>query len=98
MPQLLGFFQQLLNACQVTAHTDYHKRKLSKLKMEKSDYTKWLIYNSNIWNLAIIDNIDFKKKSFKYGNIYDAMHSSSHATLRMTFQIKLSFEKKIGIE
>jgi hypothetical protein len=26
----------------------------------------------NVWNVAVIDNIDFKDLIFRYGNIYDA--------------------------
>ncbi|RGB36566.1 hypothetical protein C1646_757957 [Rhizophagus diaphanus] len=36
-----------------------------------TDPTQRLIEGKNIWNLAIIDNIDFKEKTFKFGNIYD---------------------------
>ncbi|RGB24426.1 hypothetical protein C1646_773121 [Rhizophagus diaphanus] len=41
----------------------------------------------NIWNLVIIDNIDFKEKSFTYGNIFDTIRKSSHTTLQMAFQM-----------
>ena len=54
--------------------------------MENSDLTKCLIKGKNIWNLAIIDNINFKEKSFKFGNIYDVTHRNSYTTLRMAFQ------------
>ncbi|PKB95696.1 hypothetical protein RhiirA5_436225, partial [Rhizophagus irregularis] len=46
----------------------------------------------------IIDNIDFKEKTFKFGNIYDVTRGSSHATLRMAFQIQLPIEVKTGPE
>ena len=39
--------------------------------MENANPIHRLIKKNNIWNLAIIDNIDFKEKSFKFGNIYD---------------------------
>ena len=35
----------------------------------------------NIWNICVIDNIDFKEKVFTYRNIYNATRNSSHATL-----------------
>jgi hypothetical protein len=60
--------------------------------MENSNPVKRLIQGNNVWNLATIDNIDFKEKSFKFGNIYDVTRDSSHATLRMTFQIQLPIE------
>ncbi|RGB28027.1 hypothetical protein C1646_717214, partial [Rhizophagus diaphanus] len=43
-------------------------------------------------NLAIIDNIDFKEKNFKFGNIHDHIRGNSHATLRMVFQAQLPVE------
>ncbi|RHZ76523.1 hypothetical protein Glove_196g120 [Diversispora epigaea] len=60
--------------------------------------TKRLIQGKNIWNLAIIDNIDFKEKSFKFGNIYDVTRGNSHTTLRMAFQAQLPFEVETGPE
>ena len=66
--------------------------------MENSDPTKRLIKGKNIWNLAVIDNIDFKEKSFKFGNIYDVTRGNSHATLRMAFQAQLPIEVRTGPE
>jgi hypothetical protein len=57
--------------CHVTSHTDRHERKLANTRMEKANPAKHLIQEDDIWNLAIIDNIDFKEKSFKFDNIYD---------------------------
>ncbi len=34
--------------------------------------------NENIWNLAIINNIDFKEATFRYGNIFDTIYTSIH--------------------
>ena len=92
MPRLLGSFRQLLNVCNITSHTDRYERILAKERMEKSDPARRLIKGNNIWKLAIIDNIDFKERSFKFGNIYDVTRDSSHTTLRMVFQINLPFE------
>jgi hypothetical protein len=97
-PRLLGAFRQLLMIFHVTSHTDRHERKLENTRMEKANPAQRLIQGKNIWNLAIIDNIDFKEKSFKYGNIYDITRESSHATLRMTFQIPLPIDAKTGPE
>jgi len=67
--------------------------------MNTTDPSKRLIKGNNmIWNLAIIDNIDFKEKTFKFGNIYDVTRGSSHATLRMAFQIQLPIEVKTSPE
>ena len=43
----------------------------------------------NIWNIGVIDNIDFKEKTFAYSNIFDQTRSTTHATLRMVFQYKM---------
>ncbi|RHZ63732.1 hypothetical protein Glove_328g119 [Diversispora epigaea] len=44
---------------------------------------------SNIWNIAVIDNIDIMTKSFTFGNIYNTTRQSSHTILRMVFQYNL---------
>ncbi|PKY46612.1 hypothetical protein RhiirA4_461515 [Rhizophagus irregularis] len=98
MPRLLGYFRQLLRVCHVSSHTDRYERQLAKIRMNETDPSKRLIKGKNIWNLAIIDNIDFKEKTFKFGNIYDITRGSSHATLRMAFQIQLPIEVKTGPE
>ena len=89
MPKLLGSFRQLLTVCHVSSHSDRHKQKLAKARMEESNPSKRLIQANNVWNLAVIDNIDFKERSFKFRNIYDITRNSSHATLRMAFQAQL---------
>ncbi|CAB4440687.1 unnamed protein product [Rhizophagus irregularis] len=78
--------------CHVTSHTDRHERKLANVRMKNANPTQRLIKKNNIWNLAVIDNIDFKEKSFKFGNIYDVTRESSHAILRMAFQIQLPID------
>ena len=57
--------------------------------MAKIDPTERLLEGLNVWNLAVIDNIDFKEKTFTYGNIFDATRGSSHTTLRMAFQMQM---------
>ncbi|RHZ81243.1 hypothetical protein Glove_122g100 [Diversispora epigaea] len=94
MPRLLDFFRRFLTVCHVTSHNDRHERKLAKVRMEKSNPTRYLIQGNNIWNLATIDNIDFKEKSFKFDNIYDVTRNNSHTTLRMVFQTQLPIEIK----
>jgi hypothetical protein len=63
------------------------------------DPTDRIHCEKNIWNLGIIDNVDFKETTFGYGNIFDAVRGNSHATLRMLFQYQLpelieSFEEQ----
>jgi hypothetical protein len=57
--------------------------------MQNVDPIKRLNNGNNVYNLAVIDNIDFKEASFGFGNIYDVTRGTSHATLRMVFQSTL---------
>ncbi|PKK60415.1 hypothetical protein RhiirC2_793343, partial [Rhizophagus irregularis] len=91
-PRLLSSLCQLLTMCHVTSHTDRYGRKLANVRMKNANPTQRLIKKNNIWNLAIIDNIDFKEKSFKFENIYDVTRESSHAILRIAFQIQLPID------
>ena len=43
-----------------------------------------------MWNISILDNIDFAEKTFAYGNIFDMARCSIHVTVRMVFQFDLS--------
>jgi hypothetical protein len=53
------------------------------------DSTDRIQHEKNIWNLGIIDNVDFKEATFGYENIFDTIRGNSHATLRMLFQYQL---------
>ena len=63
------------------SHTQSHERRLEKIRIEKSQPEKRLLQGDNIWNILVIDNIDFKEKTFSYRNIFDTTCNSSHATL-----------------
>jgi len=41
---------------------------------------------------VVIDNIDFKQKTFSFENIYNTTRNNSHAILRMVFQSRLPNE------
>ncbi len=73
----------------VVSHTQSHERRLEKIRISESQPEKRLIQGDNIWNISVIDNIDFKEQTFSYGNIFDSTRKSSHATLRMVFQFTL---------
>ncbi|RIA90783.1 hypothetical protein C1645_822932 [Glomus cerebriforme] len=62
-PRLFGSLHRLLTIFYVTSHTDRYERKLANFQMEKADPTHCLVKEKNIWNLAIIDNINFKDKN-----------------------------------
>ncbi|RHZ83717.1 hypothetical protein Glove_88g39 [Diversispora epigaea] len=90
-PQLISSFR---------GHTDGHECRIEKQRMTKIDPTERLLKGLNIWNLAVIDNINFKEKTFTYGNIFDATRKSSHTTLRMVFQMQMpiSLDEKASDE
>ncbi|RGB21950.1 hypothetical protein C1646_776936 [Rhizophagus diaphanus] len=73
----------------VCGHTDSNECRIEKQRMTKVNPTERLIKRPNIWNLTVIDNIDFKEKSFTYRNIFDTTCKSSHTTLRMAFQMRM---------
>ncbi|GES76689.1 hypothetical protein GLOIN_2v1793246 [Rhizophagus clarus] len=88
-PKLLSSLHRLFTIWNVIRHSERHERNLENKRINKVIPTQRLYQESNIWNLAIIDNIDFKQKTFSFGNIYDATRDTSHATLRMVFQSKI---------
>ncbi|PKK58628.1 hypothetical protein RhiirC2_796016 [Rhizophagus irregularis] len=40
---------------------------------------------------GVIDNIDFKEATFKYGNIFDMTCTSTHTMLKIVFQYQMPF-------
>ncbi|PKC04709.1 hypothetical protein RhiirA5_421879 [Rhizophagus irregularis] len=88
-PKLISSLHALLTKCSVIGYTNRHERRLEKTRMQNVDPAKRLRNGNNVYNLAVIDNIDFKETSFGFGNIYDVTRRTSHATLRMVFQSTL---------
>ncbi|PKK59839.1 hypothetical protein RhiirC2_794223 [Rhizophagus irregularis] len=91
-PKLMQQFRHLLSTLQISGHTDGQERRLEKVRMKSTDPCQRLKKSENIWNLAIIDNIDFKEATFRYGNIFDTTRTSTHTTLRMVFQHQMPFD------
>ncbi|CAJ0900037.1 14222_t:CDS:2 [Entrophospora sp. SA101] len=80
----------ILCMANVISHTQRHERKLAMKRANELDISEKLIRNNeNIWNLCVIDNIDFQEKTFGYNNIFDVTRRTTHSTLRMVFQFKL---------
>ncbi|PKY16092.1 hypothetical protein RhiirB3_381466 [Rhizophagus irregularis] len=90
-PKLIQQFRRLLSTLQISGHTDSQERRLEKTRMKSIDPCQRLNKSENAWNLAVIDNIDFKEATFRYGNIFDTTRTSTHATLRMVFQHQMPF-------
>ena len=61
-PKLIQQFRCLLSILQISRHTDGQERRLEKNRMKSINLCQCLNKNENIWNLAIIDNIDSKKQ------------------------------------
>ncbi|GBC44445.1 uncharacterized protein OCT59_014491 [Rhizophagus irregularis] len=91
-PKLLSSLQGILEVVNITSHSQRHERNLEKIRALLVDPTDRICHEKNIWNLGIIDNVDFKETTFGYGNIFDAVRGNSHATLRMLFQYQLPNE------
>ncbi|POG71212.1 hypothetical protein GLOIN_2v1774956 [Rhizophagus irregularis DAOM 181602=DAOM 197198] len=90
-PKLNQQFRHLLSTLQISGHTDGQERKLEKVRMKSINPCQRLNKSENIWNLGVIDNIDFKEATFRYGNIFDTTRTSTHKTLRMVFQHQMPF-------
>jgi len=94
-PCLLSSLHQVLQSVNVVAHTDCHERRLECKRMSAANPTLRLKKNNKIWNVSVIDNIDFKEKSFTFGNIYDTTRTTTHATLRIVFQFELPISNEL---
>ncbi|RHZ89541.1 hypothetical protein Glove_13g40 [Diversispora epigaea] len=80
-PSIKVWFSQVL-----TSLTRKPKIAIKK-RMNNANPRKRLQQNPNIWNLAVIDNIDLKQKTFTYGNIFDTTRETSHTTIRMATEL-----------
>jgi len=88
-PRLLSSLHQILESVSIVSHSIKHERKLEVVRMSNANPHSYLISGSGVWNVCVIDNIDFKQKSFAWGNIYDVTRSTTHAILRLVFQFTL---------
>ncbi|RHZ78996.1 hypothetical protein Glove_152g51 [Diversispora epigaea] len=91
-PHLLSSLYKVLLSIGAIDHTKRWEYILEKNRIDAAEPTLRLLKGSNIWNACVIDNIDIKKKTFSYGNIYDVTRSSIHATLRLVFQFQLPID------
>ena len=91
-PRLLPSLHQVLESIGIVSHSISYERKLEAIWMSISNPQSQIINESKIWNICIIDNIDFKQTSFAWDNIYDTTQSTMHAILRLLFQFALPIE------
>ncbi|RHZ78051.1 hypothetical protein Glove_168g331 [Diversispora epigaea] len=90
--KLSSSLHQVLESVNVVLHSIKHERKLEFKRMSNTDSRLYLISGSNIWNICVIDNIDFKQSSFSWGNIYDTTRSTSHVIICLVFQFTLPID------
>ncbi|CAG8496918.1 17134_t:CDS:2, partial [Racocetra fulgida] len=57
--------------CNSHKNIEQHRKILEKEHVSKYNLLTKLIKGPNIWNVAVINNIDFKDIVFQYSNIYD---------------------------
>ncbi|CAG8693504.1 10349_t:CDS:2, partial [Dentiscutata heterogama] len=71
-PKLYHSLYNILCIANVVSHTQQHERILEKTRRHEAKPKTRLLRSAYIWNVLVIDNIDFIEKIFAYGNIYDA--------------------------
>ena len=64
-PYLLSKLHDFLVSVNAAGVTKRHEIDLEIDRMNKADPTSQIIWHPNIWNLCVIDNIDFKAKNLK---------------------------------
>lgn len=83
--KLTGQLYQLLIIINAVAHIQRHECKLENIRITTANPHERLWVDDNIWNIGVIDNIDFKEKTFAYSNIFDQIRSTTHAILCIVF-------------
>src|SRR6185437_3023245 len=85
LPSIRSFFE----AVNVVSHTSRWERLLRKHQIQSADPTEKIQINPYIWNVCVIDNIDFEEATYEHGNIYNKTLKTFHATLHVIFQFTL---------
>ncbi|RIB23275.1 hypothetical protein C2G38_2171759 [Gigaspora rosea] len=85
---MIGILHKIFHEVNIVLYIKDHEVHVQKRRMSAVDPRTRLDMRPNILNIAVIDNIDTKDSTFQYGNIYDAVRSTAHATLRMVFQFQ----------
>ncbi|GBB99568.1 hypothetical protein RclHR1_35630001 [Rhizophagus clarus] len=91
-PKLYHSLYNILFIANVVSHSYRYKRLLEKIRQQNIKPENRLLTGPKIWNIAVIDNIDFMERTYAYSNIFDAIRKSVHATLRMVFQFVMPVE------
>ena len=93
--QKLKLYQSLYNIlciANVVSYTQKHERLLEKARQHDAKPKSRLLQDTKIWNVSVIDNIDFIEWTFTYGNIFDTTRKTVHAILRMVFQFTMPIQ------
>jgi hypothetical protein len=92
-PKLLPYLRKILYTAKVVSYSKRHENRLEVERALNADpKSKILQGTQKMFNLAVIDNIDFAALTFKSGNIFDTPRQTSHATLRLLVQFTLPDE------
>nr|CAG8595457.1 516_t:CDS:2 [Entrophospora candida] len=95
---LTSFFNSLITnlyekkheiTVQVASHSKRHEYRVCNERISSIVPAARLEIGPNIWNLAIIDNIDIRDHTYSYGNIFDVTCNTKHAVVRTSLQYKL---------
>jgi len=70
-PKLLPYLHSILQTVQVASHSKRHEYRVRNERISNIVPAARLEIGPNIWNLAIIDNIDIRDHTYSYGNIFD---------------------------
>ncbi|CAG8560390.1 3542_t:CDS:2 [Paraglomus occultum] len=82
-PKLISTLYAILWTAHVIPHSMHHEKTLERQRIRDTKPEDRVIKKETIWNICVVDNIDFVEKTFAYGNIFDAARRSIHATVRM---------------
>nr|CAG8510277.1 5757_t:CDS:2 [Entrophospora candida] len=74
---------------QVASHSKCHEHRVHNECISSIVPASRLEIGPNIWNLAIIDNIDIRDHTYSYGNIFDVTCNTKHAVVRTSLRYKL---------
>ncbi|CAJ0630448.1 3315_t:CDS:2 [Entrophospora sp. SA101] len=88
----------LTSTVQVASHSKRHEYRVRNERISNIVPASRLEIGPNIWNLAVIDNIDIRDHTYSYGNIFDVTCNIKHAVVRIALQYKLPHPVGIPID
>ena len=68
IPSQASSLHAVLCMANVVSHTARYEKKLEKIRRSLITPEERLLKGPNVWNVCVIDNIDFAEKTFTYDN------------------------------